>query len=93
MPKRKTAHELSNIARRAVRTRRGKHPGGSTERLSSVAVEELFRDRPTFSTGDIMNDFGAAKDNATAVAAVLRIRRLTEKAGTAPDGTSLWRWI
>ncbi len=91
--KKKTASQLTEIAERAVQTRRKKHPGGSQEPLSADDVEKAFHRRKTFSTGDIMREFGAAKDNATAVAAVLRSRTLTEKKGTATDGTSLWTWI
>lgn len=92
MPK-KTEAALSEIANRAVRTRRRKHPGGSTDPLTADSVRTAFAKRKTFSTGDVMREFEAAKDNATAVAAVLRGRKLTEKVGVAPDGTSLWRWV
>jgi hypothetical protein len=85
--------ELSKIAQKAVRTRRRKHPGGSKERLDANLVEQRFRRHERFTTADIMHEFNAAKDNATAVAAILRLRRLTEKMGTAPDGTSIWRWV
>lgn len=82
----------SETAHRAVRSRRRKHPGGSRERLSSVQVHEAFRRRKTFSTLDVMTEFGAAKDNVTAVCAVLVGQRLLESAGLAPDDSSLWRW-
>jgi hypothetical protein len=95
MPKtaKKTASELTTIAARAVRTRRRKHPGGSTDPLCADDVQKAFANRKTFTTGDIMREFGAAKDNVTAVAAVLRSRKLTEKTGVASDGTSSWRWV
>jgi hypothetical protein len=93
MPTKKTASQLSEIAIKAVRVRRRKHPGGSKERLSADAVAKEFEGRKQFSTGDIMRTFGAAKDNATAVVAVLRQRSRIEKFGEAPDKTSLWRWV
>jgi hypothetical protein len=92
MPK-KTKTQLTNIANKAVATRRTTHPGGDTERLSADSVEQTFRRRKSFSTGDIMREFKAAVGNATAVTAVLRGRKLTENAGKAPDGTTLWRWV
>jgi len=93
MPK-KTQSQLTTIANKAVRTRRRVHPGGGTDRLKADDVEKAFHSRKTFSTGDIMREFDAAKDNATAVTAVLRMRKRIEKAGTAPsDGTSVWRWL
>ena len=91
--KKKSANQLSTIANKAVRTRRRKHPGGSKDSLSADTVTKEFSNRKTFSTGEIMQTFGAAKDNATAVCAILRGRKMTEKAGEAPDGTSLWRWV
>ena len=89
----KSAKQLTNIALKAVKTRRGKNPGGSTERLTANDVQEAFKRRKAFSTGDIMREFSAAKDNATACAAILRGRKLIEKVGEAADGTSVWRWV
>ena len=88
----KTKVQLSTIAAKAVRNRRRAFPGGSAERLNADSVQKAFKGRKSFSTGDIMKEFDAARDNATAVAAVLRARKLTEKIGEAPDGTAVWRW-
>lgn len=92
MPK-KSAAELSAAARKAVRTRKKNHPGGSDEKLDANAVRKAFRGRKTFSTGDIMKEFGAAVGNATAIAAVLRTKGLTEHVGVASDGTTSWGWV
>lgn len=91
MPK-KTADKLSTSARKAVRTLRRKHPGGSSQRLDSQEVRKAFRGRGTFSTGEIMKKFGAAVGNATAVAAILSRAGLIKKVGIAPDGTTAWGW-
>ena len=89
----KSAAKKSTKTGTGVQTRRLKHPGGSDEHLSSKKVKAAFQRRKSFSTTDIMREFGAAKDNATAVAAVLRARNLIEKAGEAPDGSTLWKWV
>jgi hypothetical protein len=93
MPKKKSAAALSIIASKAVRTRKKEHPGGSCAKLDANEVRKAFRGRKSFSTGDIMREFGAAVGNATAITAALRARGLTEKVGVASDGTSSWRWL
>jgi hypothetical protein len=89
----KSSKQLTSIALKAVKTRRDKNPGGSTERLTANDVQAAFKRRKSFSTGDVMREFSAAKDNATACAAILRGRKLIEKIGEAADGTSVWRWV
>ena len=81
----------SEAAHKAINTRRKAHPGGSSDRLEADGVAKAFGRRKSFSTGEVMKEFDAAIDNATAVMAVLRARKMIEKAGQAPDGTSLWQ--
>ena len=88
----KTAHQRTLIAKKGVQSRRKKHPGGDTERLSVDTVEKTFNRRKSFSTLDIMTELGAAKDNATAVCAVLRARNLIKRVGETSNGASIWNW-
>jgi hypothetical protein len=81
----------SEAAQKAIRTRRRINPGGSADRLDSALVLKTFGRRKTFSTGEVMKEFDASIDNATAVMAVLSARKKVEKSGQAPDGTSLWQ--
>ena len=89
----KTQTERSEIAQRAVETRRAKHPGGTTERLSSVKVLELFARRNKFTTLQVMERTSTAKDNVTAVCAVLVGQKAIAKSGLGKDGSTQWQWI
>lgn len=88
----KTQDQLSAIAKKAVRTRRRRYPGGSRSSVRAVDVESRLGQNKEFSASDVMVVFGIAKDNATAVIAVLSGRGRIKKSGTGPNGESLWGW-
>ena len=92
MTKTKTPDQLSAIAKKAVRTRRKRFPGGSRAGASAADVERHLGQRKEFSASDVMGVLGIAKDNATAVIAVLSGRGRIERSGTDPSGESLWCW-
>ena len=89
----KTPDQLSAIAKKAVRTRRRRYPGGSRAGARATDVEIRLGQLKVFSASDVMSALGVAKDNATAVIAVLSGRRRIEKDGMDPNGESLWRWM
>ena len=51
------------------------------------------RKRKVFSTGSVASDFHISSGSATALVAILRIKRCIEKDGKAADGTSQWRFV
>ena len=89
----KTAVQRSEIALKAVRARRRHLPGGSKKSLSSQQVRDTFAGDDTFSTKDIMNEFGAAVDNAIAVCATLTRQKAIKAVGKAKDRSTIWQWI
>ncbi len=61
--------------------------------LSADEVESTFTNRKTFSTNEVAQRLRASRQSAIAACAVLRARKLTENAGLATDGSTLWRWV
>lgn len=55
-------------------------------------VLPYVRRRKVFSTGSVASQFNVSNGSATALVAILRIKRVIEKDGKASDGTSQWRY-
>ena len=67
----------------------------ATAKPVKVTAEDVLpyvRRRKVFSTGSVASQFNVSNGSATALVAILRIKRVIEKDGTASDGTSQWRY-
>jgi len=68
-----------------------------TKSVGKINVEDhvlpFARKKKVFSTGSIAETFGVSFGSASALVAILRIKRAVEKDGTAADGTSQWRVV